>query len=79
MVRIYDKDNKTQFKFLIEFQGIQHFVDKDDFGKQQREETDLLKEKYCKDNNIKLYYINYDENITEKMKEILNKEIGEEI
>lgn len=76
---IYDKDNENQFKFLIEFQGIQHFVDYGYFGKFQREETDLLKEKYCKDKNIKLYYINYDENIVKKMKEILNKECEEEI
>lgn len=49
---------------LIEYQGIQHFrSDTSDlnFGKQQREETDALKREYCKQRNIPLIEIPYDE------------------
>ena len=66
---IYDKDKLI---CLIEYQGIQHFVNKGQFGKVQREETDLLKQLYCKDNNIPLYEIRYDENIEEKLLQIIN-------
>jgi hypothetical protein len=66
-------DNQEKLLFLIEYQGKQHFFS-GEFGKQQREETDELKNCYCKNNNIKLYYINYNEEIEEKIKEILNEE-----
>ena len=61
-------NKKNQLLFLIEFQGIQHFKDCGEFGKTQREETDILKQKYCEENNIPLIYINYDENIIQKIK-----------
>ena len=66
---IYD-DNQNLL-CLIEYQGIQHFIDKGDFGKVQREETDLLKILYCQDNNIPLYKINYDDNIEEQLLNII--------
>jgi hypothetical protein len=50
---------------LIEYQGLQHYVDTGWFGKQQREVTDALKKEYCQQNNIKLFEIRYDENIEE--------------
>jgi len=43
-------------------------------GKDQRERTDILKFNYCKNNNIKLYYINYNDNIEEKLLRILKNE-----
>lgn len=55
---------------LIEYQGKQHYIDTD-FGRQQREITDEQKKNYCKNNNINLYEIKYDEDITEKINLIL--------
>lgn len=60
---------------LIEFQGIQHFLitrKNPLFGEQQRDITDKMKKDYCKDNNIKLYEIRYDDDIIAKLKEILS-------
>lgn len=67
---IYDKQNNLIC--LIEYQGEQHFIDKGEFGKVQREETDLLKQLYCKDHNIPLYEIKFNENIEEKMNFIMS-------
>lgn len=61
-------------KCLIEYQGIQHYQDFGKFGALQREETDELKRIYCKKHNISLYEIRYDENIKEKLIEILKQE-----
>ena len=68
-------DNNNNLLYLIEYQGIQHFIDKGDFGKKQREGTDLLKILYCKDKNIPLYEIKYNENIEERLIEIINKNL----
>lgn len=59
-------DDKSHLQCLIEFQGAQHFLN-NAFGKFQREITDPLKNNYCKDHNIKLYYINYNDNIENKL------------
>lgn len=56
---------------LIEYQGVQHYKDRGDFGKQQREETDQLKRDYCKEHNIPLYEIRYDEDVEKRIDEIL--------
>lgn len=66
-------DNDNNLSFLIEFQGIQHFIDKGNFGKTQREITDNLKKEYCKKKNISIYYINYDENVKQKLEKIFPK------
>lgn len=68
---IYDNDNLI---CLIEYQGAQHFIDKGEFGKVQREETDLLKLLYCQDKNIPLYEIRYDEDLENKLIKILKGE-----
>ena len=68
---IFD-DAQQQLKCLIEFQGIQHY-DNSNFGKTCRE-TDILKKEYCKQNNIVLYEIKYNDNIIEKLQSILIKE-----
>lgn len=65
-------DNGT-LKCLIELQGEQHYYTRDvAFGKQQREETDILKRCYCSKNNIKLYEIRYDDDLELKLNYILN-------
>lgn len=46
-------------------------MDKGEFGKTQRTETDLLKKIYCQDNNISLYEIKYTDNIEKKLNSIL--------
>lgn len=63
---------------LIEYQGDIYFTyhengwnTKEKFL--QRQQDDLKKFEYCKNNNIKLYYITYLDNIEEKVKEILNE------
>jgi very-short-patch-repair endonuclease len=72
-----DKNKKTcreyefdfylpQFNIIIEFDGIQHFKRINRFHKteeefQERVEDDLYKVNYCKNNNIKLIRISYNE------------------
>jgi len=55
----------------IEYQGIQHFEPVEYFGGeneyQVRKTCDNIKEEYCKDNNVALYFINYNENIESKL------------
>jgi len=50
-------------KFIIEFDGIQHFIDSDFFSKRmpfvERKRIDLLKTKYCLDNDIIILRISY--------------------
>ena len=58
--------------FLLEYQGEQHYVDKGLFGKQQREETDAIKRDWCRQNNIPLEEIRYDEPIIPRLHEILS-------
>lgn len=66
-----------QLLALIEYNGRQHyepiafFGGVDNFVIQQ--ENDTRKRQYCIDNNIKLFIIKYDENIEERMEEILNE------
>lgn len=59
----------------IEFDGEQHFRPIDYFGGENTfkltQKRDKIKNKYCKNNNIKLLRIKYDENITKKLKSIL--------
>lgn len=59
---------------LIEYQGIQHYEDRGEFGAEQRNITDKLKREYCKNHNICLYEIRYDEPIEQAIKTILKKE-----
>ena len=43
---------------LIEYNGIQHYVDKGEFGGFQREVSDVKKKEYCITNNIPLIILN---------------------
>jgi len=70
---IFDKfDN---LKTLIEYNGIQHYKPNEYFGgKNQFEFTlkrDSLKIKYCKEKNIDIFVIKYDENIDVEISKII--------
>lgn len=57
---------------LIEYQGEQHYIaSKSGFGDIQRLYTDPQKRKYCKTHNLELFEIRYNEDITERLYEIL--------
>lgn len=63
----------------IEFDGRQHFESVDFYGGEngfnKTQLRDRIKDNYCKNNDIILYRIRYDENIEEKMNTILNKHL----
>lgn len=67
----------TELNILIEYDGIQHFKPVEIFGGEKTlKETkirDKIKNNYCKDNNIQLYRIRYDENIEERLNIILKE------
>lgn len=69
---LFDND---ELKCLIEFQGPQHYkeIKWNNFGKLQREKTDLMKKVYCKNKHIPLYEIKYNDNILPKCIEILQE------
>jgi hypothetical protein len=64
-----------EYNIGIECQGIQHFKPVERFGGEEQLEyiqtNDKLKLDLCKKHNLRLYYINYNDNIEEKLKEIL--------
>lgn len=55
---------------LIEFDGIQHFNKNNGFYNEEIVENDRAKDKYCLDNNIKLFRIKYNDNIEERLEYI---------
>ncbi len=61
---------------LIEYNGIQHYIDKGDFGKVQREITDKKKNEYCKQYNIPLLILNKESNITQEILDFINQREG---
>lgn len=70
-------NDKNELLCLIEYQGDIHFKyhnsswnTKEKF--EERQKSDIIKKEYCDNNNIKLYYITYEEDIEEKLEEILN-------
>jgi hypothetical protein len=70
-------DNNHNIKYLIEYNGEQHYIFKKLFHRNydnfiNNQYRDKLKEEYCLNNKIKLYIITYKDDIDEKMKEILN-------
>lgn len=59
---------------LLEYQGEQHYKTSNNyFGIYEREVTDKLKKEYCKKKNIPFYEIKYDEDVQQKLQEILEK------
>jgi len=59
------------YNMCIEFDGRQHFESVINFGGEEQlkktQQNDKIKNKYCKENNIKLLRIKYTENIEEKL------------
>jgi len=59
---------------MIEFNGAQHYRPVDVFGGEdafnKRVINDNIKKKYCKDNNITLHIIRYDQNIIDELNSI---------
>lgn len=70
---IFDKNKNL--KCLIEFQGLQHYTPVECFGGNKgllkTKHNDNIKYRYCKNNKIILHYINYNENIIDKLHIIL--------
>lgn len=71
-------DNENHLLGLIEYQGDIHFTYRDKGWNTKeaflkRKERDKIKFDFCQQNNIKLYYITYKDDIEEKIKEILNE------
>lgn len=64
-------NNENQLQLLIEYDGPQHTNKDNNFYNETIIKNDRLKDAYCKEHNIPLYRINYDENIEERLKEIL--------
>ena len=73
---IFDKNNNL--KYLIEYNGIQHYKRSSIFHKDEKDFKlskirDRLKRKYCSKYNISLLIIKYNENISNKLKKIINE------
>ena len=66
-------DNELNVIMLIEYQGEQHYIDCGYFGSYQRNYSDKKKKDYCKSNNIPLYEIKFDEDLTQSCNDLLNK------
>ena len=62
---------ETKLVAVCEYNGEQHYIDKGTFGKEQREITDEKKKIYCEEHNIPLYIIRYDEDVSNKVFEML--------
>jgi hypothetical protein len=64
------------YNTAIECQGRQHFEAVTRFGGEsgfkKTQERDSLKKRLCEEHGIKLFYINYDDDVEEKMREILD-------
>ena len=65
-----------EHKCCIEYDGIQHFESIEYWGGEKKltsqRKRDEIKTNYCKDNNINLLRIKYNENILEKLNLIFN-------
>ena len=68
---LFDKNNKLLA--LIEYDGIQHFNKNNIFYNEEIIENDNSKNEYCLLNNIILFRIKYNEDIEERMREIICK------
>jgi len=65
-----------KYNMCIEFDGVHHFKPMNHWGGKENlievKRRDEIKNQYCKDNNIKLLRIKYDENIEEKLSNFFN-------
>ena len=65
-----------KYNIAIECQGIQHYESNGFFTEKKVEYTqqnDSLKQNLCKKHNMPIYYIKYNDNIEEKLNEIIEK------
>ena len=70
----FDFANKTDSSITgdVEIKGLS-FLQSDEIKDHLSNELlDKIKKEYCDNNNIKLYYITYEEDIEERLEEILN-------
>lgn len=69
-------DEQNQIVLLIEYQGLQHYVDyaynDKSFGELQRNETDDLKRQFCSDHSIQLIEIRYDDDVADKVNKTID-------
>lgn len=66
--------DKQDLLCLVEYQGIQHFKKNSyGFGDVQREETDPLKRAYCQEKGIPLVEIAYNEDVVDKICDVINR------
>jgi hypothetical protein len=64
-----------EYNMAIEYQGKQHFSETSWGGKEELNNIqyrDKIKQQLCQEHNVVLFYINYDDNVEEKLNEILN-------
>ncbi|MFA5586210.1 MAG: hypothetical protein WDA02_06645 [Saccharofermentanales bacterium] len=65
----------TDYNICIEFDGLQHFKPFELWGGEMEfkniQRRDQIKNEYCSKNNIKLFRIKYDENINDRMNDII--------
>lgn len=65
-----------EYDMFIECQGEQHFVLKSLFNEDGKlQERDAIKKKWCEDNNKFLYYINYNENVIDKLNKLFEEKL----
>lgn len=69
--------NEYGTKCLIEYNGVQHYKPVKFFGGEegfkQRIKNDKIKYDYCVDNNINIFYISFEDDLEERMKDIMHK------
>jgi len=67
----------TNQNICIEYDGYQHFHPVDFFGGEKnliiQKKRDTIKDRFCDENNIRLFRIKYDEDIDKKLESILNE------
>ena len=79
----YERQLKFDFylpihNLCIEFDGLQHYTSIDNWGGLDNfvivQKRDSIKNEYCKDNNINLIRIKYNENVTNKLNNLIKKQ-----
>lgn len=70
---LIDEDISGTILCVVEYQGMQHYEDCGEFGRLQRETTDIIKKNYCEKNNLPLYEIRYDEDEIKTIETIVSQ------
>ena len=74
-------DTQDNVIAVLEYQGIQHFIcEQHGWDNEEKfkvvQKHDQIKKQYCLEQNIKLFEITYQDNISDKIKEIINELYG---